>query len=75
MRAVIQRVISSSVTVDGKVVSEIGPGLLVCWAWARGTPRRTCDWMVEKLATLRIFEDAAGKMNLSLQDTQSSSSS
>ncbi|WP_342378893.1 D-aminoacyl-tRNA deacylase [Myxococcus stipitatus] len=69
MRAVVQRVLEASVTVEGQRVSDIGPGLLVLLGVGKGDTEADVAWMVEKLATLRIFEDAAGKMNLSLEDT------
>ncbi|MBF5045043.1 D-tyrosyl-tRNA(Tyr) deacylase [Aggregicoccus sp. 17bor-14] len=69
MRAVVQRVKEASVTVEGERVSAQGPGLLVLLGVGRGDGSADVAWMVEKLATLRIFEDAAGKMNLSLEDT------
>ncbi|RKH03987.1 D-tyrosyl-tRNA(Tyr) deacylase [Corallococcus sp. CA053C] len=69
MKAVVQRVLEASVTVDGKRVSEMGPGLLVLLGVGKGDTDADLAWMVEKLATLRIFEDADGKMNLSLEDT------
>ncbi|WP_338870395.1 D-aminoacyl-tRNA deacylase [Myxococcus stipitatus] len=69
MRAVVQRVLEASVTVDGQRVSDIGPGLLVLLGVGKGDTEADVAWMVEKLATLRIFEDTAGKMNLSLEDT------
>lgn len=69
MRAVVQRVLEASVTVEGQRVSEIGPGLLVLLGVGKGDTEADLTWMVDKLATLRIFEDAAGKMNLSLEDT------
>ncbi|MBN1203367.1 MAG: D-tyrosyl-tRNA(Tyr) deacylase [Myxococcaceae bacterium] len=69
MRAVVQRVLEASVTVNGEKVSAIGPGLLVLLGVGKGDTEAEVAWMVEKLATLRIFEDAAGKMNLSLEDT------
>jgi D-aminoacyl-tRNA deacylase len=69
MRAVVQRVLEASVTVEGEKVSQIGPGLLVLLGVGKGDTEAEVPWMVEKLATLRIFEDAAGKMNLSLEDT------
>src|SRR4051794_13770120 len=69
MRAVVQRVIEASVSVGGEKVSQIGPGLLVLLGVGQGDTEAQVPWMVEKLATLRIFEDAAGKMNLSLEDT------
>lgn len=69
MRAVVQRVLEASVTVEGRRVSEMGPGLLVLLGVGRGDGPQDVAWMVEKLAGLRIFEDAAGKMNLSVTDT------
>lgn len=68
MRAVLQRVKEASVTVDGKVVGAIGPGLLVLLGVGKGDTEADVDFMVEKVPGLRIFEDAAGKMNLSLVD-------
>ncbi|MBN9688198.1 D-aminoacyl-tRNA deacylase [Corallococcus interemptor] len=69
MKAVVQRVLEASVTVDGQRVSEMGPGLLVLLGVGKGDTDADMTWMVEKLATLRIFEDANEKMNLSLEDT------
>ncbi|MCY1036315.1 D-aminoacyl-tRNA deacylase [Corallococcus sp. BB11-1] len=69
MKAVVQRVLEASVTVDGQRVSEMGPGLLVLLGVGKGDTDADLAWMVEKLALLRIFEDADGKMNLSLEDT------
>lgn len=68
MRAVLQRVKTASVTVDGKIVGEIGPGLLVLLGVGKGDTEADVDFMVDKVPGLRIFEDAAGKMNLSLVD-------
>ncbi|AKQ68988.1 D-tyrosyl-tRNA(Tyr) deacylase [Myxococcus hansupus] len=65
----VQRVLEASVTVEGQRVSEIGPGLLVLLGVGKGDTEADVPWMVEKLATMRIFEDAEGKMNLSLEDT------
>lgn len=69
MKAVVQRVLEASVTVGGERVSQVGPGLLVLLGVGTGDTGADVAWMAEKLATLRIFEDAAGKMNLSLEDT------
>lgn len=66
MRAVVQRVSRASVAVAGEPVSEIGPGMLVLLAILKGDGDATAARMADKLAALRIFEDAAGKMNLSL---------
>ncbi|SET86519.1 D-aminoacyl-tRNA deacylase [Stigmatella erecta] len=69
MRAVVQRVLEASVSVGGERVSQIGPGLLVLLGVGKGDSEADVPWMVEKLATMRIFEDADEKMNLSLEDT------
>jgi len=66
MRAVIQRVTESSVTVDGRTVGAIGRGLLVLLGVSRGDTRKEADYLVEKIVNLRIFEDHDGKMNRSL---------
>lgn len=63
MRAVVQRVSRAEVAVNGEIVGRIGRGLLVLLAVApQDTPERA-DWLAEKLVTLRIFPDDAGKMN------------
>ena len=68
MRAVIQRVKSASVTVEGKVVSEIDKGLLVFLGVAQEDTPADVDYMASKIANLRIFEDDEGRMNLSILD-------
>lgn len=68
MRAVIQRVTQAAVEVDGQVVGRIGAGLLVLLGVAKGDEESDGRWMVEKLATLRIFGDAQGKMNLAIAE-------
>ncbi|MCU0719523.1 MAG: D-aminoacyl-tRNA deacylase [Pirellula sp.] len=70
MRAVLQRVAQASVTVDGECVGKIGTGWLVLLGIAKGDSPDTVQWMVEKCLGLRAFEDANGKMNLSVQDVQ-----
>ena len=65
MKAVIQRVREASVTVDGAVVSSIGQGLLVLLGVANGDTAEKADWMVRKIAPLRIFEDAGGETSSS----------
>ena len=66
MRAVIQRVKSASVTVEGKVVSEIRVGLLVFLGVAQEDTPADVNYMASKIANLRIFEDDEGRMNLSI---------
>ncbi len=68
MRAVVQRVCQASVTVDGQVVGAIGRGLLVLLGITHGDGAAQADWLANKVAGLRIFEDDAGKMNLGLLD-------
>jgi D-tyrosyl-tRNA(Tyr) deacylase len=69
MRAVIQRVSSASVTVDGTTVGKIGPGLLVLLGVAKGDTEQDAAMLARKIAELRVFQDDAGKMNLSVKDT------
>ena len=66
MRAVIQRVSSASVTIDGVVKSSIGPGLLVLLGVGHQDDATDIDWLVKKTAGLRIFNDADGVMNRSV---------
>lgn len=68
MKAVIQRVSSASVTVGDQVVGQIGNGILVLLGVEKGDSENTADWLAEKISTLRIFGDEAGKMNLSVSD-------
>ena len=68
MRAVIQRVKSASVTVEGSVVSEIRKGLLVFLGVAQEDTPADVTYMASKIANLRIFEDDEGRMNLSILD-------
>lgn len=70
MRAVVQRVKSSSVEVDGKVVGKIGPGLMILLGVEEGDTVKDADYMAHKIADMRIFQDPGGKMNLSLLDTK-----
>ena len=69
MRAVVQRVSSARVTVAGETTGEIGPGLLILLGVAQGDTEADGEWLTQKIAALRIFEDDAGKMNRSLVDT------
>ncbi len=68
MRALVQRVSSASVSVDGERVSEIGRGMLVLLGVRSGDGEAAADWIVRKLLALRIFEDEAGRMNRSLAE-------
>lgn len=68
MRLVIQRVLESSVSVDGKVVGSIGKGFMVLCGVEDGDTQEDLRYCVEKTAGLRIFEDDAGKMNRSILD-------
>jgi D-tyrosyl-tRNA(Tyr) deacylase len=69
MRAVVQRVKESSVSVDGESISRIGPGLLVLLGVAAGDAEKDAEYIAEKIVNLRIFEDSGQKMNRSLLDT------
>jgi D-tyrosyl-tRNA(Tyr) deacylase len=66
MRAVVQRVKESSVTTGNEIVGRIGSGLLVLLGVARGDTNSDADYLANKIANLRIFEDNSGKMNRSL---------
>ena len=68
MKAVIQRVSEASVTVDGVVTGEIGPGLVILLGVTHGDETADADYLVDKIINLRIFNDAEGKMNRSLGD-------
>ena len=68
MRAVVQRVARAAVRVEGRTVGEIGCGLLVLLGIGRGDAAAEIEWMVNKLLGLRIFSDAADKMNRSVSD-------
>jgi D-tyrosyl-tRNA(Tyr) deacylase len=69
MRAVLQRVTRASVRVEGETVGEIGAGLLVLLGIAHDDTREDARYLLEKIAGLRIFEDAARRMNLSVVET------
>lgn len=68
MRAVVQRTLRSSVTVDGDVVGQIGPGLTILLGVSPEDGPEQVRWLSRKIAHLRIFADADGKMNLSVKD-------
>ena len=69
MRAVVQRVTESAVTVDNQLVGEIGPGLMVLLGVGSNDTDQDADYLAEKIVHLRIFEDEAGKMNRSLLES------
>lgn len=68
MRAVIQRVTEASVTVDGQVTGAIGTGLLVLLGIEDADSNEDIEWLSNKIVNLRIFNDAAGVMNISLKE-------
>ena len=68
MRAVVQRVSRGAVRVDGAATGEVGRGLVVLLGVAAGDGDEDARWMADKVAQLRIFEDAEGKMNRSVED-------
>jgi D-tyrosyl-tRNA(Tyr) deacylase len=68
MRALVQRVSQANVTVDGRTVGEIGPGLLILVCAMQTDSEAQSIWLARKIVNLRIFRDMAGKMNKSLKD-------
>ena len=68
MRALLQRVSRASVSVDGTTISSIGRGLLILLGVGHGDGEEQAIFLAEKIANLRIFEDAQAKMNLSIRD-------
>jgi D-tyrosyl-tRNA(Tyr) deacylase len=68
MRLVIQRVREASVTVEGTITGQIGPGLLVLVGCAPADDEAALTWLARKLVSLRIFSDENGQMNLSVRD-------
>ena len=68
MRAVIQRVSHASVTIEGSVKSSIGQGFLVLLGICDEDGMEDVEWLVKKIANLRVFDDEAGVMNRSIQD-------
>ena len=69
MKAVVQRVLDASLSVDGKVVSKIGKGYVVFLGVKKGDSKVEADYFIKKLPTLRICEDEKGKINKSIVDT------
>lgn len=72
MRVLVQRVKSSSVEVDGKVVGSINQGLMILVGFTEGDSSKEIDYMVDKVINLRIFDDENGVMNKSLLDVNGS---
>lgn len=68
MRIVIQRVTSANVSIDGAIVGQIGKGVMILLGITPEDTTADADWLVGKVSRLRIFDDANGVMNLSLQD-------
>ncbi|MBB6333413.1 D-tyrosyl-tRNA(Tyr) deacylase [Chryseobacterium sediminis] len=68
MKIVIQRVSEASVKVDGKIVGEIGKGLMLLVGVDENDEKTDADWLVQKVLNLRIFGDEEGKLNLSVND-------
>ena len=68
MRVVLQRAKQANVTVDGQVIGAIDVGLVLLLGIAPTDTQKQADWMCEKVANLRVFEDAEGKMNLSVRE-------
>ncbi len=68
MRVLLQRVSEASVTVDGSVVSSIGPGFLLLVGVREGDREEEARWLANKVAGLRVFEDAEDKLNLSIRE-------
>ena len=68
MKILLQRVLNASVEVGGEQISAIGRGLLAFVGVEKGDTSAQADWLAKKICALRIFEDANGKMNLSVRD-------
>src|SRR5215211_8620898 len=68
MRAVVQRVTRASVTIDGEIAGEIGNGLVILLGVARDDTKDDADYLAPKIVALRIFDDAEGRMNVSVKD-------
>jgi D-aminoacyl-tRNA deacylase len=72
MRLLVQRVTQGSVTIEGQRVSEIGAGMVILVGVGKGDTAEQVDWLAEKVANLRIFEDDQGKMNRSVLEAEGS---
>jgi D-tyrosyl-tRNA(Tyr) deacylase len=69
MRALLQRVTTASVAVEGQVIGRCGPGLMILVCAMQGDDAAAADRLAAKIAKLRMFRDADGKTNLSIRDT------
>jgi D-tyrosyl-tRNA(Tyr) deacylase len=69
VKAVLQRVVQAHVSVDNEIIGAIGPGILVLLGVEQGDTAQDAAALAKKTAELRLFDDAAGKMNLSVEDT------
>lgn len=72
MRVIIQRVLKASVTIEGKVKSEINHGLLILLGITHNDTLEDIEWLIQKISNLRVFNDREEKMNLSIKDVQGS---
>ena len=72
MKAVIQIVNNANLTVDNKLISEIGYGYVIYLGVKKGDTKENADYFIKKITALRIFEDENGKMNLSLREVNGS---
>ncbi len=70
MRVVLQRVSRASVTIAGRTAGAVGRGFCLLVGFTHGDDESVADWMAEKVAGLRLFSDAAGKMNLGLEEVR-----
>jgi D-tyrosyl-tRNA(Tyr) deacylase len=70
MRVLLQRVSGASVSVDGRLVSTIGQGIVILAGVTHGDTIENAEWLAQKISSLRIFEDNNGKMNLSIKDVE-----
>lgn len=70
MRAVVQRVLNSSVTVEGEIIGKIGKGYMILLGVVEGDTKENAELLARKIANLRVFEDDGGKMNLSVLDIE-----
>ena len=68
MRALLQRVSHASVTVDGRIVGQIGRGFCILLGITHSDTNKEANWLANKIAGIRLFEDDAGKLNLGLAD-------